>query len=65
MKKNFIQSRIIVIMTVLIAAMIFTPLVSSFPTGISGVKDSGCNCHGTTTSDSVTTMILGLPEEYN
>ncbi len=65
MMKNFIHSRSLVVMTILIAAMVCTPLVSSFPTGISGVKDSGCNCHGITTSDSVTPMIVGLPEVYN
>jgi len=35
------------------------------PTGISGVKDSGCNCHGATTSSSVVASIDGLPESYN
>ena len=63
--KKLIHSRSIAVMTVLITAMLFTPLVTSFPTGISGVKDSGCNCHGATTSDSVTPIIVGLPEVYN
>jgi cytochrome c oxidase subunit 1 len=35
------------------------------PAGISGVKDSGCNCHGATTSSSVVASIDGLPESYN
>tara|TARA_B100000959_G_scaffold287437_1_gene372211 strand:+ start:4091 stop:6349 length:2259 start_codon:yes stop_codon:yes gene_type:complete len=35
------------------------------PAGISGVKDSGCNCHGATPSSSVVASIDGLPESYN
>ncbi|MFQ3344297.1 MAG: cytochrome c oxidase subunit I [Candidatus Poseidoniales archaeon] len=60
-----IHARSIVVMSILFMALAFSPLVSSFPTGISGVKDSGCNCHGATTSDIVVPTIIGLPSIYN
>jgi len=47
------------------AAMLLAPSAISQPTGISGVKDSGCNCHGATPTDSVVASISGLPESYN
>ncbi len=65
MSKTKIHARSIIVMSILLLAMAFSPLVSSFPTGISGVKDSGCNCHGATTSESVIPTIEGLPEVYN
>ncbi|MEE2625581.1 MAG: cbb3-type cytochrome c oxidase subunit I, partial [Candidatus Thermoplasmatota archaeon] len=49
----------------LAAAMLVAPSASSLPTGISGVKDSGCNCHGATPDSSVIASVAGLPESYN
>jgi cytochrome c oxidase subunit 1 len=58
-------SRSLAVFTILALAMIIAPAATSFPTGVSGVKDSGCNCHGAIPSDTVTPMIEGLPEIYN
>ena len=58
-------SRRIVLISLLAIAMIVVPAVTSLPSGISGVKDTGCNCHGTEASPSVTASISGLPEAYN
>ena len=59
------MSRRLVIFSILALAMVVAPTVTSLPSGISGVKDTGCNCHGTDTSDSVIASISGLPESYN
>ena len=45
--------------------MVISPAVVSYPTGISGVKDSGCNCHGAVVSPDVAGSISGLPDQYN
>ena len=58
-------SRSLAVFTILVLAMIIAPVATSFPTGVSGVKDSGCNCHGAIPSDTVTPMIEGLPGIYN
>ena len=47
------------------AAMLLAPSAFSQPTGISGVKDSGCNCHGATPTAAVVASISGLPDSYN
>ena len=60
-----VMSRRLVIFSILALAMVVAPSVTSLPSGISGVKDTGCNCHGTDTSDSVIASISGLPESYN
>ena len=46
--------RRLVLISLLAMAMIVVPAVTSLPSGISGVKDTGCNCHGTEASPSVT-----------
>ena len=48
-----------------ISAMLALPSAQSLPAGISGVQQSGCNCHGAVPSDSVVASIDGLPESYN
>ena len=50
---------------VVIAAMLALPSAQSFPGGVGGVQQSGCNCHGAVPSDSVVATIDGLPESYN
>jgi cytochrome c oxidase subunit 1 len=45
--------------------MVAVPSATSLPTGVAGVKDSGCNCHGAVVSDSVIPILEGLPETYN
>ena len=59
------RTRFAVLILFFLAASITAPSAQSLPTGISGVKDSGCNCHGATTSSSVVASIDGLPESYN
>ena len=58
-------SRSLVVLAVLSIAMVISPAVVSYPTGISGVKDSGCNCHGAVVSPDVAGSISGLPDQYN
>ena len=58
-------SRRLALLAMLAIAMIVVPAVTSLPAGIAGVKDSGCNCHGTEADTSVTASITGLPETYN
>lgn len=58
-------SRSLVVLAVLSMAMVISPAVVSYPTGISGVKDSGCNCHGAVVSPDVAGSISGLPDQYN
>jgi hypothetical protein len=50
---------------VVISAMLALPSAQSLPGGISGVQQSGCNCHGAVPSDSVVASLDGLPESYN
>ena len=64
MSKNS-TSRRLALVAMLAFAIVVVPAVTSLPSGISGVKDTGCNCHGTETSSSVTASISGLPETYN
>ncbi len=59
------RTRFAVLILFFLAASITAPSAQSLPTGISGVKDSGCNCHGATPSSSVVASIDGLPESYN
>ncbi len=58
-------SRSLAVLAVLSIAMVISPAVVSYPTGISGVKDSGCNCHGAVVSPDVAGSISGLPDQYN
>lgn len=57
--------RTLLVLSAIAMAMIVSPAVVSYPTGIQGVKDSGCNCHGATTSSEVVPSIIGLPDQYN
>ena len=59
------RSKVAIIALVAIAAMLALPSAQSLPGGISGVQQSGCNCHGAVPSDSVVATIDGLPESYN
>jgi len=46
--------------------MVIVPVVTSLPTGIDyGTVQSGCNCHSSDASDSVTASIEGVPGTYN
>ena len=65
MNKEKIASRTLVIFVVLLMGMVAVPTATSLPTGVAGVKDSGCNCHGAVVSDSVAPILEGLPETYN
>ena len=65
MNKEKIASRTLVIFVVLLMGMVAVPSATSLPTGVAGVKDSGCNCHGAVVSDSVVPILEGLPETYN
>ena len=65
MNKEKIASRTLVIFIVLLLGMVAVPSATSLPTGVAGVKDSGCNCHGAVVSDSVVPILEGLPETYN
>ena len=65
MNKEKIASRTLVIFVVLLLGMVAVPSATSLPTGVAGVKDSGCNCHGAVVSDSVVPILDGLPEIYN
>ncbi|MEC8997734.1 MAG: cbb3-type cytochrome c oxidase subunit I [Candidatus Thermoplasmatota archaeon] len=53
------------VMLVVFVAMLVAPSATSLPVGISGVKDSGCNCHGSTPDSAVAPTISGLPATYN
>ena len=59
------RSRLAVVTLLFVAATMVAPAAQSLPTGIAGVKDSGCNCHGAVVSESVSASIGGLPEIYN
>ena len=65
MNKEKIASRTLVIFVVLLLGMVAVPSATSLPTGVAGVKDSGCNCHGAVVSDSVLPILDGLPDTYN
>lgn len=65
MDREKIVSRTLVIFAILLIGMIAVPSATSLPNGVAGVKDSGCNCHGAVTSDSVIPTLEGLPEIYN
>ena len=65
MNKGKIASRTLVIFVVLLLGMVAVPSATSLPTGVAGVKDSGCNCHGAVVSDSVLPILDGLPDTYN
>ena len=65
MNKEKMASRTLVIFVVLLMGMVAVPSATSLPTGVAGVKDSGCNCHGAVVSDSVVPILEGLPETYN
>ncbi|HIF05271.1 MAG TPA: hypothetical protein EYQ80_07840 [Candidatus Poseidoniales archaeon] len=55
--------RTLALLTILLLAVAITPAAQSFPTGISGVEQSGCLCHGSSASDEVVPSLEGLPEE--
>jgi hypothetical protein len=61
MNREKIVSRTLVIFAILLIGMIAVPSATSLPNGVAGVKDSGCNCHGAVTSDSVIPTLEGLP----
>ena len=65
MNREKIATRTLVIFVVLLIGMIAVPSATSLPTGVAGVKDLGCNCHGAVPSDSVVPTLEGLPETYN
>ncbi len=52
-------------MGIVSAALLLAPAATSVPTGVEKAFQSGCYCHGTTPSDSVTASIDGLPDSYN
>ncbi len=62
---NARMSRSLIVLALLSVAMIITPAAVSYPTGVSGIKDSGCNCHGAVASSEVAASISGLPDQYN
>ena len=62
---NAKSARAILVLSAIAMAMVISPAVVSYPTGIQGVKESGCNCHGATTSSDVVPSIAGLPDQYN
>ena len=64
MERSTVPRRLVLI-SLLAMAMIVGPAVTSLPSGISGGKDTGCNCHGTEARPSVTASLSGLPETYN
>ena len=49
--------RTLLVLSAIAMALIVSPAAVSYPTGIQGVKDSGCNCHGATTSSEVVPSI--------
>ena len=55
--------RALAILAILLLAVAVAPSAQSLPYGISGVENSGCNCHGTTSSSEVVPILEGLPEE--
>ena len=59
------RSKAAIFTLVIVAAMLALPSAQSLPGGISGVQQSGCNCHGAVPSESVSASIEGLPESYN
>ena len=65
MDREKIVSRTLVIFVIVLLGMVAVPSATSLPTGVAGVKDSGCNCHGALTSDSVVPTLEGLPDIYN
>ena len=58
------HARNVIILALLAALIVLAPASQSLPTGISGVQDSGCNCHGTAASSEVVAVIEGLPTDY-
>ena len=57
MNKEKMASRTLVIFIVVLLGMVAVPSATSLPTGVAGVKDSGCNCHGAVVSDSVVPIL--------
>ena len=53
MNKEKMASRTLVIFVILLLGMVAVPSATSLPTGVAGVKDSGCNCHGAVVSLSL------------
>jgi cytochrome c oxidase subunit 1 len=54
--------RTLTLLTILLLAVAIAPAAQSLPTGISGVEQSGCTCHGSVSSDVIPTL-EGLPDE--
>ena len=54
--------RTLALLTILLLAVAITPAAQSLPTGISGVEQSGCTCHGSVSSDVIPTL-EGLPND--
>jgi cytochrome c oxidase subunit 1 len=59
------SARTLLVLSALVMALVISPAAVSYPNGIQGVKDSGCNCHGAVTSSEVAPSITGLPDQYN
>tara|TARA_B100000927_G_scaffold288039_1_gene281968 strand:- start:4449 stop:6770 length:2322 start_codon:yes stop_codon:yes gene_type:complete len=59
------SARTLLVLSALVMALVISPAAVSYPNGIQGVKDSGCNCHGATTNSEVVPSITGLPDQYN
>ena len=59
------SARTLLVLSALVMALVISPAAVSYPNGIQGVKDSGCNCHGAVTSSEVVPSITGLPDQYN
>ncbi len=57
--------RSLVVLAVLSVAMLIAPAAVSYPTGVNGVAQTGCNCHGAVANSDVAPSISGLPDQYN
>ena len=59
------RARAALVLLVVVAAMLTAPSATSLPTGVAGIKDSGCYCHGADPDAAVTASLTGLPATYN
>ena len=57
--------RSLIVLAVLSVAMLIAPAAVSYPTGVNGVAQTGCNCHGAVANSDVAPSISGLPDQYN
>ena len=63
MLKSIKNPRVISVLAILLFAVVIAPSAQSVPSGISGVQDTGCNCHGTAPTADVVPSLEGLPDE--